>query len=702
MDELTAQRLERLNHLQGTDPGFFVLAVHSFIEASLRERYSMEDLQCSFATLLSQFLEEITSEATEYLKEVPALKQLKFSHIQANEVRHRFRFSSVEEARAATFHLLHFCRLANLGNAEQLEKLSAYLKAWESTDSYAQLLDEHARLKALADRLMASNQQLEQTVLDYQNLREQMRTAYHELGEKEHQLRELEAAQEKSQEKIDELRGQTFALKCTVREKQQQLAEQKEVGSYVEALRSFAVCTRTRRQYESQVIRLTAEQNALLDKLSFEQDSLIKGGAGSGKTLVLMKAYQACISRYPERRCLLVTYTRTLVKYNQYLCNLLSAHQTDQNIMTVDALLFSLLQHFEPASELDGELLRHLLNPFATDSLPLWLLEQEIEQFLLRHNISEEEYLESKVVRKGLKRRVGKQQRKTIYALKQEVLQQMRTLGKYSFSSVAVRLLEHLEREHESSLMFDNLFVDEVQDLGRAALSVLKKLTRKSMLLSCDAQQRLYLKGLPLSQSGIMIGRQSHRLLANHRNTIPIEQLDQRYCEQRALPSAFRDGPPPTLIVCKSRKHVLDELVSQLTFYRTVLSYELENICILTPSKQDFPAILQHVKQSGMEINEMLCPSFSFTEEQGIRLSTIHSAKGVEFPLVLLCLTCLPSNLSGYDTAEQDEILRNLVHVGITRSSEQLVVMVNTQEIHPAYEHLMHCFLSEQELGQTH
>ncbi|NLK06076.1 MAG: hypothetical protein GX315_06890, partial [Spirochaetales bacterium] len=133
MDELTAQRLERLNHLQGTDPGFFVLAAHSFIEASLRERYSMEDLQCSFATLLSQFLEEITSEATEYLKEVPALKQLKFSHIQANEVRHRFRFSSVEEARAATFHLLHFCRLAKLGTEKQLEQLSAYLKAWEST-----------------------------------------------------------------------------------------------------------------------------------------------------------------------------------------------------------------------------------------------------------------------------------------------------------------------------------------------------------------------------------------------------------------------------------------------------------------------------------------------------------------------------------------------------------------------------------------
>jgi hypothetical protein len=129
MDELTAQRLEQLNHLQGTDPGFFVLAAHSFIEASLRERYAMEDLQCSFSTLLSQFLEEITRDATEFLPEIPALKQLKFSHIQANEVRHRFSFSSVEEARAATFHLLHFCRLANLGSVGQLEQLSAYLKA---------------------------------------------------------------------------------------------------------------------------------------------------------------------------------------------------------------------------------------------------------------------------------------------------------------------------------------------------------------------------------------------------------------------------------------------------------------------------------------------------------------------------------------------------------------------------------------------
>ena len=701
MDELTAQRLERLNHLQGTDPGFFVLAAHSFIEASLRERYAMEDLQCSFSTLLSQFLEEITRDATEFLPEIPALKQLKFSHIQANEVRHRFSFSSVEEARAATFHLLHFCRLANLGSVGQLEQLSAYLKAWESTDSYAQLLEEHARLKALADRLLASNQQLEQTVLEYQDLREQMRTAYHELGEKERQLRELDAAQEKSQEKIDELRGQMFALKCSVREKQQQLTKQKEIGSYVQALRSFAVCTRTRHQYESQAIRLTAEQRSVLAKLTFEQDSLISGGAGSGKTLVLLKAHAQCMSTFPQRRCLLVTYTRTLAKYNQYLGSLLTDPASERNIMTVDALLFSLLQHFEPEAKLDGEITRRLLAPFATETLPLWLLEQEVEHFLFRHAVSEEEYTQAKIPRAGLKRTLGKQQRKAIHVIKETVLGQMRTQHTYSFCSSAVRLSEYLMQDLDENILFDNLFVDEVQDLGRAALTILKKLTRTAMVLSCDEQQRLYQKGLPLIQSNIQLGRRNFRLLANHRNTFPIERLDQQYLGQALVSSAFRDGPPPTLVQCKGRKAWLDNLVAQLTFYRSVLSYEWENICILTPSKQDFPAILDRVRNAGMEIQEMLSPSFSFTEEQGIRLSTIHSAKGVEFPLVLLCLTSLPSNSNEYETTEQEQVLTNLVHVGMTRSSEQLVVLVNTQDLHPAYERLMHCFVSEQELGQT-
>ena len=64
---------------------------------------------------------------------------------------------------------------------------------------------------------------------------------------------------------------------------------------------------------------------------------------------------------------------------------------------------------------------------------------------------------------------------------------------------------------------------------------------------------------------------------------------------------------------------------------------------------------------------------FQFTDSGAVRLSTLHSSKGLDFPVVLLYLPYLQWHES-YDRDATEALLRNLIFVGITRAMENLSV----------------------------
>jgi hypothetical protein len=81
----------------------------------------------------------------------------------------------------------------------------------------------------------------------------------------------------------------------------------------------FTIYTRTRRDYERSLMRLTAEQQVALDAITPGHDSLVRGGAGTGKTIVLLHAWGKARRDLFTPRTVLLTYTTTLVKYDRYL-----------------------------------------------------------------------------------------------------------------------------------------------------------------------------------------------------------------------------------------------------------------------------------------------------------------------------------------------------------------------------------------------
>ncbi len=64
---------------------------------------------------------------------------------------------------------------------------------------------------------------------------------------------------------------------------------------------------------------------------------------------------------------------------------------------------------------------------------------------------------------------------------------------------------------------------------------------------------------------------------------------------------------------------------------------------------------------------------FSFTDRGVVRLSTLHSSKGLDFPVVLMYLPELPPARE-IDPAYQERLWRNLIYVAMTRGMDVVEV----------------------------
>ncbi|MDY0289670.1 MAG: 3'-5' exonuclease [Sphaerochaeta sp.] len=187
-------------------------------------------------------------------------------------------------------------------------------------------------------------------------------------------------------------------------------------------------------------------------------------------------------------------------------------------------------------------------------------------------------------------------------------------------------------------------------------------------------------------------------LKTNFRNSVQIHSFAQAFKAQgeegtsgtEAL--AFRDGPMPELFRFSNKKSLMKALLDRVTFFCSLLEYERENICILTPSKQDFPLIRTALEQAGHTVSEVLDKAFTFEEGGSIRMSTLHSAKGLDFPVVLLCLGGEPKVQSQYDTKANEQLLRNLIYVSLTRALDHLNLFIPEGTTNKVYQDLSECF----------
>lgn len=714
-DQLNS-RLQRLESLCGTDEGFFVLALHSFVENFVNEYHPPLRYESRFDERLWQFGELLKQRHGIPHDSVRVLIRIGKEHKLTNRVRHDFRQLDAEEAAAAIHNFLGFCKLCRI-DSKALDKFRERLKLW---DEKVSPLERSRQLESVKLQLVLAQRRNTELVQQMEGHAEQKQRV-NELNLEIRRL-SIELEQERLRasgktERVDNLRQELNGLRLQKQDLLQALERYQNLEEYVEYLDRFTLYTRTRLDYERTVMKLTPEQQEIIGAIDLSHDFLIKGGAGTGKTLVLLYALDRArreaaeeLDLEPARKIILLTYTNTLVKYDRYLAEIMGSSQVEQLVQTADSFLLSRLRSVDSRYRVDYGIMDQLCRQLnSLEFLSCEELDTEIEDLIFANNISREEYVDQRVARRGMRQPLSAAQRTQVWSLVQRFIEEMERKGTLSKNYSRIKLVEALEaKSPNQSQDIDYIFVDESQDLTAVDLKALKLLAERAVVMAGDVDQSIYGVGSPYKRAGIDIVGRTRILKTNFRNTCPIHDIAEFYrmaagagsFDEANVPKAFREGPVPELYQADTERELQELLLNRVVLFTDRLGYDPENITILAPTKIQIEALSGSLRGRGFEVANIRDDEFSFRQEKVIRLSTLHSSKGLDFAVVLLYLPGL-SRSSQYDEPAADKLLRNLIYVAMTRAMDNLNVFLLSQPVEPALRDLVQVFGEYQERQES-
>jgi hypothetical protein len=675
-------RMARLARLVGTDEGFFLLALHSFVESFICDVFPSYKYSSSFPTLLWDFKDFLKANRKADYQDLQAIIRISREHPTANKVRHGFLPLGKEEAVAATYNFLGFCRASGIAHPF-LDTLKASLAVWDEKVSPLQKSHELGRLKFDLFLAQRENRKLLQQAAAARDAEARAEQLESDLKQRAAELARERARAEGKSERVDVLRAELNNLNQQRKTLADELVKFRDLDLYVEHLNRFTIYTRTRRDYERSFMRLSAEQQAALDAITPGHDFLARGGAGTGKTIVLLHAYGRARRELFARGTVLLTYTTTLVKYDRYLADLLRASEDPMHIQTADSFFLSRLRSIDPSWNMDYDAVDTLVKRWNTTGfMSNGELATEVEDFLLANMVTRAEYVEDRVARRGMRQPLSQAQRAQVWEIRDLVVGAMEDMGVFSKNYSRIKIIEAMPTGADTGAI-ELAFVDESQDLTAADLKALKLICKSGVIMAGDAGQAIYGLGSPYKRAGIDISGRTKILRTDFRTTCPIHDLAEKYRElcgpdidgDGVATHAFREGPSPELYRAGTREDLLKLLVEKASLFIEKLGYDPENITVLAPSKTDVGLIQDRLSRRGIKSANIRDDSFSFTAEGLVRVTTLHSSKGLDFPVVLLYLPSLP--IAGeYDEKSADALARNLIYVAMTRAMDNLNVFV--------------------------
>ncbi len=688
---------ERLLSLNQADSGFYILAIHAFIEKTLKIKYPGID-DTAFWRMMDNYESILIDKGFSVRRELEFIYSLKREHSLTNRVRHQFEVVSKAEAKGSTWNFLRFLKQEGMEGSINTDKIRKLLQDWEGRTAP---IDEDAFI-SLKYQLIKLKEEHESFLEKY----EQYKEAAEMVQLYEDQIRDLNTSTQrlnkqilKKDERVDTLRQERFdlqnKLKDIEKQRQEQLAVKGKFDSfdkYLDALGRLSSISRSRTDFERDILKATPEQQHIIDDIDLTKDILVKGSAGTGKSLVLLKALEKALRLQKEeldisekKKILFLTYTNTLTKYNTYLSEVMKIENPEKIVTTALGFLEIKLQEIEKEAELDFSLWFTWRKDFCPSFMNEYEFQNEVENFLWALDISKEEYLDEIISRKGMGKPLRREHREEVWKAKLKI-ETMLGPG-YTRSAAAVRLKRYLENAEANDPLIDTdyLFIDESQDMLPVELAVLKKLTAHAVILAGDTDQSIYQARSPYSRGGFQLRGNTKVLHTNFRNTIPIHNFAETFrkkalkqaVDQTEESAAFREGPSPEIYTPKKNQHLSQLLIQKVEVFIEEIGYSPENIAVLIPSVKIKSRIEDGLKSAGYNSVWIKDDEFDFREEGVIRLCPIHSSKGLDFPVVMLYLPFLYPPKNGEDEKKQ----RNLLYVACTRAMDNLNIFVDPGKI---------------------
>jgi len=703
--------LERILKVRSADLGLFVLAIHSLIERSLKEKYGISggfDSDNAFGTLINRYTSDyyenhgkpIYNGAEKRIlpKEewavYQSLKKLYTNHFLSNSVRHSFEEIGPESAQTTIRCFLAFAEAEKWGTLRALEELKKELENWDNHSPYQS--EELTKAIAQIALLKKENQNLAEKANAYGELQNQLNVVTARESLLKNELAETEARLSKKDAKLDEVRHKANEQMMNFRKEKEKILEQMKgyetTKQYLSYLEKVAFYSKTRHDYEASVTKLTSEQNYILEQIKLDKDFLIKGSAGTGKSLVLLKSLEKAVKEFNSQLDFdkgknsfrLLTYTKSLVKYNQYVTKILGTEVPDGTITTADSFLFSMLKKIFPKKRLAFGFDDSYAGLFICDGFTEKEIFTECLEFIWANCITKDDYIEKMCDRNGMKTPLKKEERIAVWKVLEKAEIALEELTVWPRNFAAKKLIEALkagENVTKEELYAEYSFVDEAQDLPPVILALIKKSTKRGVFLAGDSDQSIYRKGFNWSRSGVDIRGRTKILKMNFRNTNQIHAFAENYrskfknMDKALKPVAFRPGPPVEISCGKNSADLMSQMVQQVKMLLNALNYDEENICIIANQKQKLEKIQSLLdKELGVK-SQQITDNFDFAETKEIRFCTMQNCKGLDFPVVLLLADHRiqgAEQQSIFDSETYYEQQYNMVYVCLTRAMEML------------------------------
>ena len=417
---------------------------------------------------------------------------------------------------------------------------------------------------------------------------------------------------------------------------------------------------------------------------------LIKGGAGSGKTLVAVKRAEYLTTKYSD---MFQRANVAIFAYNKELVHEIENLVSDKSVkvFNIDAWVYYFLRNngvkLSMLKDSELKLLRSQAKQQAFAKIPTRAIanksddfyEAEIRWIKGRRITSLVQYKSTKRTGRGTEDRVTADDREYLWAMHEGYNRLLQQREIRDWEDRVIDALAIVERPGYRP-PYTHIVIDEAQDFSFAKIALVRHLVSpqtESITIVADSAQQIYQSGFSWADIGIKVVGRSVEFKKNYRNTKQISEAaysliahEKDDADFTRMETAVQNGAKPLIVegdVAWDGKVLLDELRS---FPKT------EDAVLAVPTRKMFPVMEAFLQKAGIKVTK----SASETKTSGsVRLSTFHSLKGLQFMHVFLWgVSDVYFPTTSVDPEEVSKA-RKLLYVAMTRAMQKLTIFTTLQ-----------------------
>lgn len=441
---------------------------------------------------------------------------------------------------------------------------------------------------------------------------------------------------------------------------------------------------------------------------------LVKGVAGSGKTTIgIYRALHLAKNRklFTSKPVLFLTYNETLAHVAEKIFSeLISKDEHEELRKRIHAVTIRnwCIEYLNNGARVfDLTKAKNLLNTVISARIPKDIeydflkkeafIPTEIAQVIKGRGINN--WVEYKTIeRVGRGQRLLEKPRRLIWDIYCDYEQRLLEDNVMDEADLFLIALSQIKMD-SSFEPYPEVVVDEAQDLPPKALELAAALAgggrSYGLCLLADPSQSIYYKGISWKDGNIQIHSSRVKTLRkNFRNTKPILEsawallkADPQHTLNEAIEpdSTDRPGLKPRIFSTEGQSDQDLKCMKELIIhYSETNRYRLGDIAILCRNREKTLAVTSYLKRSEIPVCHFREDKFDVFENN-IKVITINSAKGLEFPIVILMNVdegVIPRKLDHIQNEEDLEAVlrveRQLLYVGMTRAADELCILTTS------------------------